>query len=244
MSDFTAPLILAVLTIIMAIGIKKLQAFVDEQNLAELNAMRKGRPSSLNTTIIDNFLRADDDTSMLEKLQSVEVWNKCDNVDPRFWDGKSEPKNMWEELAKKIWISRPEFKDAVGFEYWCNIIHAGQELPWHIDKDETAMKESFALVTPLLGAVYYGFNHDDKFTGGKLWTVDAQLDDDPLEYEGARKKEIIEYNADFDRLIYFNASLWHKVSDVKSGKRYTFAVNALKAIPRNLIKKQTEQMMR
>ncbi len=235
MSDWIGPITLAIVTLFMAIGVKKLQGFVDEQKLADLNARRNRSESLLNTTVVDSFLK-NEDPSMLEKLQRINEWKKCDGLDPRFWDGKSEPKNMWEELSKKIWMSRPEFNEAVGFEYWCNIIKAGQDLSWHIDKDETAMKESFRLITPLFGAVYYGFNHDDKFTGGKLWTVDAQFGDDPHEYEGIRRKEIVEFNADFDRLIFFNASLWHKVSDVTSGKRYTFAVNALKEIPTRLSK--------
>ena len=104
------------------------------------------------------------------------------------------------------------------------------------------MTESHELVTPLHGAVYYGHNHDNKFTGGKLWTVDAQVDDNPYEYEGIRRKEVVEYSADFDRLIFFNASLWHKVSDVKSGKRYTFAVNALRVVPREVLRVQAESI--
>ena len=239
MTDYTGPLILAILTIVMAIGVKKLQAFVEEQELAELNAKRQNRPSGLNTTIIDGFL-GNDDAILLKKLQNQNAWEKCADLRPRYWDGQSEPKNLWEGLAKKIWITRPEFDQAVGFEYWCNIIKAGQDLHWHIDKDETAMTESHELVTPLHGAVYYGYNHDNEFTGGKLWTVDAQVDNNPFEYEGVRRKEVIEYSADFDRLIFFNASLWHKVSDVKSGKRYTFAVNALRVAPRDVLRMQAK----
>ena len=98
------------------------------------------------------------------------------------------------------------------------------------------MRESDALVTPLMGAVYYGYNHDGSYKGGKLWIVDAQWDDNPLEYENIRNNELIELEANFNRLIYFNASLWHRVSDVTSGERYTFAVNALDHLPRRLLK--------
>ena len=55
---------------------------------------------------------------------------------PRWWDGKSPPENLWEELARQIWKDRHEFQEAAGFEYWCNIITDQKNLPWHIDKGE------------------------------------------------------------------------------------------------------------
>jgi hypothetical protein len=249
MSDWVAPIILAVLAFLMSMGIKTLQGIIDDTKMMDdassyqqrggsgrssSTSTRRNRPSSLNTTIHDNYISYED--PFMIKLQDEREWAECDKEDPRWWDGQSEPENMWEELSKRIWSSRPEFKDAVGFEYWCNILHVGKELPWHIDKDEDAMRDYDSLVTPLLGAVYYGFNHDKKYDGGKLWIVDAQWDDDPLEYESLRRHELREIDANYNRLIYFNASLWHRVSGVTSGARYTFAVNALENIPLRLNK--------
>ena len=117
-------------------------------------------------------------------------------------------------------------------EYWCNILRQGQELPWHIDKDEEEFAETNQLVTPSFGSVYYGFDHDGKFDGGKLWLIDAQYDQNYKVYENQLRHELKEIDATFNRVIYFNASLWHRVSDVTRGERYAFAVNALAEIPR------------
>lgn len=241
MSDIIAPLVLALLTLFMSVGIKYLQGIIDnaEEMINDNTATATTttsmsntkqsptnyRRNSLATTIYNDFL--DEEDSLLQKLQDVTAWKACDAMDPRWWDGHSQPQNMWEELSKRIWISRPEYEVSDGFEYWCNILNDNKMLPWHIDKDEDASD----LITPLMGAVYYGYNHDGKFVGGKLWTVDSQWNDDP------RKADIVPIDPNYNRLVIFNASLWHRVSDVESGERYTFAVNALKQRPLRLTKK-------
>ncbi len=232
-TDWTAPLILGILSFLMARGVKYLQS-KEEYNKVKMesstatNIGNNNRPSWLNTTIHDNFMQLDD--PLLTKLQNKDEWTKCKH-NTIFWDGKSVPKNMWEELAFRMWSSRPEFQEAVGFEYWCQIIEEDANLYWHIDKDEEAMEYDNKLVTPLLGSVFYGFNHDGKFKDGKLVLVDAAFDQNPLEFKRNEMKEI---DAKFNRLVYFNASLFHRVSTVTGGARYSFAVNALRHIPRRI----------
>lgn len=241
--DWIAPITMIILSIFMYRITNILQEMVDETNLSNgdhndnnnniyYSSKRYDGPSRIDTTIIDNFMNKED--PIMKELENKDLWSQCHDGRPEFWDGKSNPKNIWEELSKKIWEGRPEFKEAVGFEYWCNILPENKMLPWHIDKDEEAYKESFDLVTPMKGAVYYGFDHDGKYEGGKLWLVDAALGDDPTRYENEWRDGLTEIDANYNRVIYFNASLWHKVSDVTSGARYTFAVNALSQIPRRL----------
>lgn len=244
-ADWTAPLILGILSFLMARGVKYLQSKVEDNNIMMESSTATSignnkRPSWLNTTIHDNFMQIDD--PLLTKLQNKDEWTRCKKQrTPIFWDGKSDPKNMWEELTLRMWSSRPEFQEAVGFEYWCQIIKEDADLFWHIDKDEEAVKYYDEIVTPLLGSVFYGFNHDGKFKGGKLILVDAQFDENP---EFKRRNEMKEIEAKFNRLIYFNASLWHRVSSVTGGERYTFAVNALTQIPRRITHKHKIELMR
>lgn len=238
MSDWIAPVTLALLAIFMYFVVNILEGIVEEEKRNEQANTQyskpppKNRPNYMNTTIVDNFLGSED--TMLKALKDKSIWTECDQGVPQWWDGKTEPKNLWEELSKKIWMSRPEYAEAVGFEYWCNILTPIKKLYWHIDKDEEAMQDSFELITPLFGAVYYGFDHDGLFDGGKLWLVDAEIGDSVTQYESEWRDELTEVDAKYNRLIYFNASLWHRVSDVTRGARYTFAVNAMHSLPTRL----------
>ena len=80
----------------------------------------------------------------------------------------------------------------------------------HVDKDEEELHDPGELVMPIMGAVYYGINHDGQNTGGKLHTVDAEWYENPVDADntGHREQEIIEIYADFNRLVLFNASLY------------------------------------
>ena len=190
----------------------------------------------LNTTIRDDFLQeteTESDLVLLDRLQDKLLWEECDRGESKWWDGTSDPKNVWEVISKRIWEGRPEFGKAAGFEYWCNIMSDGVSLDWHVDKDEEELQNTGDLMMPIMGAVYYGFNHDGQYSGGQLHTVDAEWYEDPLEFDFSRKRhdEVMSIDAHFNRLVIFNASLWHRVTDVHGGLRYTFAVNALTHVP-------------
>eukprot|EP01083_Nonionella_stella_P295648 1004732_1 len=111
---------------------------------------------------------------------------------------------------------------------------------WHIDKDEEDYNQNNKLVTPVMGAVFYGFKHDNTFDGGLLQLVDADIYDDPLQFESVRKHEVVEIKPNFNRMIIFNATKWHKVTNVRpvagnmAGIRYAFAVNANRQKPKRL----------
>lgn len=241
--DWIAPMIMAALAIVMYFMTNILKEMVEEAKQNELKHATPSKytgPSRMETTIIDNFVDLKD--PIVKRLQDKRLWEECNDGSQyedgkyQWWDGKTEPKDIWQELAKRMWENRPEFNDAIGFEYWCNIMEGGKTLPWHIDKDEDAYSESYELVTPLKGSVYYGFDHDGKFDGGKLWLIDAQYEDNFELYETEWRDELVEIDANYNRVVYFNASLWHKVSTITSGARYTFAVNALDQIPRRIVR--------
>lgn len=220
-TDFVGPILLAIFAYLTSMITRAFQRSVDSS--AYLKKMKLD--ASLNYTIYDNFITDDD---LLQRLQDESLWIECAKEDPKWWDGKSPPKNIWEEISKAIWSERPELEDAVGIEYWCNRIDPDQGyLPWHIDKDEVELNENNKLVTPIMGSVLYGFNHDGHFTGGKLLLIDADVNDDPYAYDSSKSDEIVKIDPFFNRMLIFNASKWHKVSVTRgTGARYTFAANA------------------
>jgi Rps23 Pro-64 3,4-dihydroxylase Tpa1-like proline 4-hydroxylase len=82
-----------------------------------------------------------------------------------------------------------------------------------------------------MGAVYYGFNHTFDKGGGHLHLINADFRDNPLEFDVVRKDEIVEISPDFNRVVIFNSSKWHKVTRVTGGKRYAFVSNANSHVP-------------
>lgn len=228
-SDFIAPIILAIFAYFAAMVAKGFQGFVNESSFVKKSI----RDVNLKHSITDNFIKHQD---FLQKLQDAKLWEACDKEETRWFDHKnSEPQNIWEEISKQIWKDRPEFETAVGFEYWCNIVTEKRDLTWHIDKDEAELTQNDVLITPLMGSVYYGFPHH--FEGaGELQLVDADATGNPLVFDTTRRDEVVAIEPIFNRMILFNASKWHKVTPITSGKRYSLAVNANSHKPKVMTK--------
>mmetsp|Transcript_15255 Transcript_15255/g.22344 ORF Transcript_15255/g.22344 Transcript_15255/m.22344 type:complete len:242 (+) Transcript_15255:108-833(+) len=233
-SDFVGPILLAIFAYLASMLTRAFQRSIMESSTIVRTSMLN---VNLNHTIQDQFIT---DQQMINTLQDQDVWKECDRSGARWWDGKTEPSNVWEQLSQKIWKDRWEYTQAAGFEYWCNIVKDKKNVPWHIDKDEAALRDHKRLITPLMGAVYYGFNHDGHFSGGLLQLIDADVGDNPLNYDlkhgGRRSNEVLEVTPNFNRLVLFNASKWHRVTGVYHGTRYTFAVNANRHKPKRLTK--------
>ena len=66
--------------------------------------------------------------------------------------------------------------------------------------------------------------------------VDADVEDNPFVFDTTRKHEAVAIKPIFNRVVIFNASKWHKVTPINSGKRYTLAVNANSHKPRVMTK--------
>lgn len=217
--DFVGPILLAIFAYLASMLTRAFQRSIEQS--AILQTMK--REISLNHTVTDDFVR---DEKILKTLQDPAVWEDCNKANLRWWDGKSKPANIWEELAKTIWEDRYEFQVAAGFEYWCNVIRDQKNLPWHIDKDEAEYELNDNLITPLMGAVYYGMDHHFDQGTGMLHLVDADVNDNPHDFEYERRNEVLEIHPEFNRMVMFNVSKWHRVTGVYNGARYTFAVNA------------------
>jgi len=201
--DFVSPFLLAGFAYLVSMLLRAFQGSI-EQN-STLQTME--REFNLNYTVADDFI---DDEKILKTLQDPAVWKACDEANERWWDGKTKPENIWEQLSKKIWQDRDEFQVAVGFEYWCNIIKDEVFLPWHIDKDEYELQVNQRLVTPLMGAVYYGMDHHFDEGTGILQLADADINDNPRDFEHERRGEVVEITPKFNRMIMFNATKWHR----------------------------------
>jgi len=240
--DFVGPILLAIFAYLASMLTRAFQRSIENSYMAAYNPAVQ--ELKLNYTIANAFLKGDKHDILLGKLQDPKVWEDCSAKGEGWWDGKSEPKNIFEELSREIWKDRPEFHsdEVAGFEYWCNTMKAKskQSLPWHIAKDEEELNQNNKLVTPVMGAVFYGFKHDNTFDGGLLQLVDADIYDDPLQFESVRKHEVVEIKPNFNRMIIFNATKWHKVTNVRpvagniAGARYAFAVNANRQKPKRL----------
>ena len=93
-------------------------------------------------------------------------------------------------------------------------------LGWHNDKDEKLYKETGQVVSPGTGTIFYCYPHE--VTGGYL-----EIAKDEALSEVERIEPV------FNRLIIFNAALWHRVSKVYGGKRRALLINLWSHKPRS-----------
>ena len=147
--------------------------------------------------------------------------------------------NIWEELAYSIWKDQPELTSKIikgsapvpasGLEYWCNILTPETPLQWHVDKDEELYMESNneVLRTPTMGAVYYGYPHIVQGGYLELLSFGAVENDDHSMHSVPEDagREIERIRPEYNRLVFLNVSMWHAVSPLWSGSRFTLAVN-------------------
>ena len=174
--------------------------------------------------IQDNFLHPHHE--LIDDLSNLKNWQDLNNHatayaghldgDYSWWDGITEPNNVWEKLIKLIWIKtfNINVSEIAGFEYWCNQTYAGEELDWHQDKDEPLYEQKKTTVCPKISTVYYGFPH--KVNGGYLEIAKEQEDNDI---------EVERIEPVYNRLVIFDPSFWHRVAPIRSGYRYGFQVN-------------------
>ena len=163
------------------------------------------------------------DSSLLERLNNPEIWfclaHEETKEDYRWWTGKTQPKNIWEELIQTMWGHIDPSKIA-GFEYWANICCKDSGLDWHQDKDEKLHDEQDITVSPSTSTVYYGFPH--VVEGGLLEIARHGETDETLTER---------VHPEFNRIIIFDPSRWHRVTPIKSGTRFGFQVNIWKEEP-------------
>lgn len=186
------------------------------------------------TRIISNFI---DDPRILKQLTDHREWFSCyENTrgsKTHWYDKNKEPSSIWEYLALRMWQDQPflQTEDFAGFEIWCNILTPEGPLTWHVDKDQILYQKSGGneLSLPLYGSVFYGYPHEH--TGGFLEILKYDTASWPEGMDEPDPESVERIEAEYNRLVVFNASKFHRVSPIYSGARVTLAVNVWKKRP-------------
>ena len=179
--------------------------------------------------VVDNYIK---DKNLQEALKSNEFWQSVGRLN--WWDGWwiTEPKNICEQFIKIVWTQFSNLENKIaGFEYWSNAHQTGGGLNWHVDKDEKLMKDKKELVMPSMGLVYYAISED--LDGGYLEIANSP------NRENVNPSKIERLKPIENRLIIFNPSYPHRVSQITSGKRRAIIVNAWPKKPYTFEKSET-----
>lgn len=157
--------------------------------------------------IVDNFL---DDT----KLNIVDQDDQWDHVIKYYtwYDCSKPPSNVWENLIEEV-VVRLGLDRPLGFEYWANKLSNEEDLPWHVDKDETQNGKYNRIVPSDYSCVFYG--RSTKFWGGML---EVPVEDTKSEVERIAPK--------YNRIVMMPKNLEHRVTKVWTGDRYAFSFGA------------------
>ena len=186
------------------------------------------------TEVIPNFLS----DPLKGILQNRSLWGEH-GFDSVWWshptattatDPDDDGNDIWRQVAWQIYRDHPLMSEAVGIEYWVNVITAESPLGWHIDKDEDSAQGSDDddLVTPLWGAVYYGY--PSQFRGGYLEILPGGAHQ---VWPAEDQDEMERFRPEYNRLVRFNASCWHRVTPVTDhGERLALAVNLWHVVPK------------
>jgi hypothetical protein len=169
--------------------------------------------------IIDNFIK---DKEFLNEIRNDKTL--FDTKGYHWWDGwwNSPADTIKKRLIQYIWRDNcppDHIYELYGFEYWVGTYSASEvgdgntdNLNMHFDKDEFWFKETGELRVPIMGTVFYPWEHD--IDGGYL---------EVFSKEGEEPERIA---AVPNRLIIFPAGKYpHKVTQVTRGTRYAIAIN-------------------
>ena len=165
--------------------------------------------------IFDDFIK---EKKVISILKDKNTWNDFPSYN--WWEGwwKVEPRNIMEELIKRVWSQFQLENKIAGFEYWSNYqTPKNWKLNWHQDCDEKLRVTSNNVLSPTLGQIYYIENSGVE--GGYL-----EISNLPPEKEPNSSKIERVYPRE-NRLVIFNPSLKHSVSKIISGNRHAFLSN-------------------
>jgi hypothetical protein len=155
--------------------------------------------------VIDDFLHIEDwmyfNKNELWQERHRNTWFSCDK----------EVEFFYEAISKSIWNTwnKDHIYACQGYEYWTHILSESNPMPWHKDKDEKYHMKTGEFVFPVMASVLYGEHKD--LSGGYL------------EINNGSDIECIEPVP--NRLVIFDGSKPHRVSNVRNGERRTFACN-------------------
>lgn len=172
-------------------------------------------------TLQDDYLPLD--SFLLKELQNFDTWLELSDSTTvynegleggyKWWDGKTEPIDIWQMIIEKVW-GHLDVNTITGFEYWANVLSKNNELSWHQDKDEKEYDISGKTICPSVSTVYYGYDH--QVEGGFIEIGLPNSTD---------KKQTERIQPKFNRIVTFDPSRWHRVMPIKSGVRLAFQIN-------------------
>lgn len=163
--------------------------------------------------VVDDFIK---DSWILHAFSDVEMWQTlCDKGFGNYWNGQDileyeGLKDVILEVYSTYWNKIQYTK----FEYWVNITDARRVLEWHVDKDEEIAEKEERLVSPKIGAVWYGC--PQRVSGGYL-EIANQYENG--EYDIERIEPV------YNRLVIFDVSKTHRVAPIFEGTRYGLQIN-------------------
>jgi len=143
------------------------------------------------------------------------------------WDWKSPSKNIQEELISYIILNSPikDISDKIKtIEYWTHKHKPGSDLEWHTNKDEVHKHRTDEFLHPMCSITYYPI--DSYVEGGYLEISSVQekniyKDGSFLKFEREYERIKPKYN----RLVIFDSSYLHRVTNIKKGTRYSIAID-------------------
>lgn len=158
--------------------------------------------------IEDNFVK---NIGVLSELRAeAYIMQKRDT----FWkDLKEEPVNTVERVCQVVFSRFCNSDEFAGFEYWVNHLSPddGDDLDWHVDKDEHLYEKEDKIIHPDMGMVLY--LHEAEPKGGYL-----------------EINKIERLRAVPNRIIVFDPSVIHRVTPTKA-PRITLAANLWRKAP-------------
>ena len=165
--------------------------------------------------IFDDFIK---DKKVISILKDKNTWNDFPSYN--WWEGwwKVEPRNIMEELIKRVWSQFQLENKIAGFEYWSNYqTSKNWKLNWHQDCDEKLRVTSNNVLSPTLGQIYYIENSGVEGGYLEISNLPPEKEPDSSKIERVYPRE--------NRLVIFNPSLKHSVSKIISGNRHAFLSN-------------------
>ena len=165
--------------------------------------------------IFDDFIK---DKKVISILKDKNTWNDFPSYN--WWEGwwKVEPRNIMEELIKRVWSQFQLENKIAGFEYWSNYqTSKNWKLNWHQDCDEKLRVTSNNVLSPTLGQIYYIENNGVEGGYLEISNLPPEKEPDSSKIERVYPRE--------NRLVIFNPSLKHSVSKIISGNRHAFLSN-------------------
>lgn len=176
------------------------------------------------TRVVSDFIQ--DFARVLKPLTDTNLWMTCAEQDPKWITVQDTPTDLWQQLAHHIWhpdrlAALGETDDSIaGVEYWCSVLkHDENNKVWEFTQQPR----------PLMSALYFGYPHQVK--GGLLQILPLDQEDQP---DDPNHPLLESFQPQYNRLILYNVSQWHRTTPVQAGARFAFGVNLWKEKPLNL----------